>query len=78
MKMTPEVKEKWLAALRSGEYEQARNDFMATKDGKTRYCCLAVLTDLAIKEGVQGVRPGVRKTGEPMVEVCTGYDGQTF
>lgn len=42
MKMNPEVKEKWIEALRSGRYTQA--------DGRLRtrlgYCCLGVLCDL--------------------------------
>ena len=44
--MNSQVKEKWIAALRSGEYEQG--------DGKLRtrkgYCCLGVLCDLYSKE----------------------------
>jgi hypothetical protein len=45
-KMNPEVKAKWLEALRSGEYEQGTG--YLCKDGK--YCCLGVLTDLYTKE----------------------------
>lgn len=37
--ITKEQKEKWLIALRSGEYEQGR--LWMEKDGK--YCCLGVL-----------------------------------
>lgn len=48
--MNPEVKEKWLAALRSGKYKQARERL---RDGGG-FCCLAVLCDIAIKEGVSG------------------------
>lgn len=40
MRMTQEVKDKWVAALRSGEYVQGR-DTLRTYDGK--YCCLGVL-----------------------------------
>ncbi len=44
--MNSQVKEKWIAALRSGEYQQG--------DGKLRnrdgYCCLGVLCDLYSKE----------------------------
>ena len=46
--MNPKVKKLWLKALRSGKYEQGygylRNEGL--------YCCLGVLTDIAIKEGV--------------------------
>lgn len=41
--MNPTVKSAWLAALRSGEYEQARNYLKA--DGK--FCCLGVLCDIS-------------------------------
>lgn len=44
--MNPEVKQKWIDALRSGEYEQTKHH-LKTDNG---YCCLGVLTDLYIKE----------------------------
>lgn len=48
--MTPkEVRQLWVKALRSGEYQQGTN-CLRTDDGK--YCCLGVLTDLAVKNGV--------------------------
>lgn len=47
-RMNPEVKTKWLAALRSGNYKQGR---MALKrgvgDGTADYCCLGVLCDIS-------------------------------
>lgn len=46
--MNPEVKEKWLAALRSGDYTQTRTALY--KDGS--YCCLGVLCEIAVQEGV--------------------------
>lgn len=52
--MKEDVKERWIKALRSGEYLQAYGAFTIHSDttGKPyEYCCLAVLTDLAIKEG---------------------------
>lgn len=48
--MNPEVKDKWTKALRSGEYPQTDS---CLKDDKG-FCCLGVLTDLAIKDGVIG------------------------
>jgi hypothetical protein len=45
-----EVKEKWLAALRSGEIPQIKA-VLAQVDGPGR-CCLGVLCDLAVAEGV--------------------------
>lgn len=41
-KMRPEVKKKWVAALRSGKYEQSTGA-LRKEDG---YCCLGVLCDL--------------------------------
>ena len=40
MAMTPELKARWIAALRSGEYTQGRN---ALKTPEGHYCCLGVL-----------------------------------
>lgn len=45
--MNPEIKEKWLKALRSGEYKQGRGSLQ--KSGN-RFCCLGVLCDLYQKE----------------------------
>jgi hypothetical protein len=42
-----EVLELWVAALRSGKYEQARGN-LREGDG---FCCLGVLCDLASKDG---------------------------
>lgn len=47
--MNPEIKAKWLEALRSGEYQQGR-ERLGSASGS--YCCLGVLCDLAVKEGV--------------------------
>jgi hypothetical protein len=45
--MNAEVKEKWLNALRSGEYKQGR---YALKSINGFFCCLGVLCDLYSKE----------------------------
>lgn len=42
--MVPEIKEKWLKALRSDEYEQGTT-FLRSIDG-SRFCCLGVLCDI--------------------------------
>lgn len=44
--MNPEIKRKWLEALRSGEYNQGSGALR--KNGK--FCCLGVLCDLHSKE----------------------------
>ena len=49
--LKPEIKEKWVTALTSGEYTQGREQ-LKTPDGN--YCCLGVLCDLYIKETQRG------------------------
>jgi hypothetical protein len=52
--MNKEVAEKWVAALRSGEYTQAREQLRKNNNNNDQlnYCCLGVLCDLAVKEDV--------------------------
>ena len=45
--MTPEFKAKWVAALRSGKYEQCRGDLRRGD----KFCCLGVACDLIDKDG---------------------------
>lgn len=47
--MRKDIQDQWVAALRSGEYEQGRG---ALRTGNGQYCCLGVLCDLADREGV--------------------------
>ena len=50
-RMNPEVKAKWLAALRNGGYIQARNDLrVQDANGLDSFCCLGVLCDLYRQE----------------------------
>jgi hypothetical protein len=44
--MNPQIKQKWLNALRSGEYQQTKG-FLRKEDG---FCCLGILCDLYGKE----------------------------
>lgn len=46
--MDKRVKKLWVKALKSGKYKQGQG-YLATDDG---HCCLGVLCDLAVKEGV--------------------------
>lgn len=73
--MNNDVKEKWVAALRSGEYEQGTR--MLSRDNK--FCCLGVLCKLSGLEfspergylpdsvvkwaGLDSISPGVVKDG---------------
>lgn len=50
--MNPEVKAEWVAALRSGDYEQGKSWLRkAGVDSVQRYCCLGVLCDLSANKG---------------------------
>lgn len=44
MPMDPELKAKWVAALRSGEYKQGRR---ALRSVANEFCCLGVLCEVA-------------------------------
>lgn len=50
MKLNPEVKTKWVEALRSGKYKKGIGQLMIeAKDsdsGEDEYCCLGVLADV--------------------------------
>jgi hypothetical protein len=46
--MDQDIKKRWVDALRSGEYKQARN-YLSAGDG---YCCLGVLCEIAVQDGV--------------------------
>lgn len=53
--MNPEIKARWLAALRSGEYIQGVEALKKkvadeTGDEQVKFCCLGVLCDLHSKE----------------------------
>lgn len=46
--MKADIKEQWVRALRSGDYKQGQGSLL---DGG-RFCCLGVLADLAVEDGV--------------------------
>ena len=46
MKMNKEIKEKWIAALRSGNYAQGDEALCWNNSEKLSYCCLGVLCDI--------------------------------
>lgn len=65
--MQPEIKERWITALRSGDYPQTRCQL---RSEKPEYCCLGVLCDIAVQDGLgewdgeEYVSPsGGRRTG---------------
>lgn len=50
--MKPEIKKLWIDALLSGEYQQGTGFLCQMTENGPEFCCLGVLTDLAIKSGV--------------------------
>ena len=51
--MKEEIKARWLAALRSGKYKQGRGRLARKSDaGEDQFCCLGVLCELAVEDGV--------------------------
>ena len=46
--MNEVVKNKWVSALRSGEYAQTQSKLRDDRG----FCCLGVLCDLAVKDGI--------------------------
>lgn len=50
-KLDPELKSKWLKALRSGKYMQGRGRLCSPYRGISAYCCLGVLADVIDPKG---------------------------
>jgi hypothetical protein len=62
-KMDPELKAKWLAALRSGSYQQGRGALLHCGDGDKEYCCLGVLGRLC------GCGDGTLESGQVLDDI---------
>ena len=59
-KLKPEIKSRWVAALRSGEYQQGIAALRPTSD---TFCCLGVLCDVVMPEmGLTWGKSTSRKT----------------
>lgn len=52
--MNEQIKKRWVEALRSGNYQQGIGYLRqhAQSDGQDYYCCLGVLCELAVADGV--------------------------
>lgn len=72
--MNPEIKERWVAALRSGDYLQGRSYLNKIDGGRSFYCCLGVLCELATADGV--VNRVVRDGHEDMIQTRVRYEGR--
>lgn len=67
MSMNPEVKSLWVSALRSGQYPQCRGELRNSSG--LGYCCLGVLSQLAVDAGVQK---------EPYIGPMTGFSSLEY
>ena len=64
-KMKPEVKQAWVEALRSGEYNQGKG--LLRHPVRDNYCCLGVLCDLHAKETGDVWEDGFKYKFESMI-----------
>lgn len=48
IELKQDIKQKWVAALRSGEYVQGRAKL---RSGDDQFCCLGVLCDVLVQDG---------------------------
>jgi hypothetical protein len=51
--MNKKIARLWADALRSGKYEQGKSALARKEEDKTSYCCLGVLCELAIENGIK-------------------------
>lgn len=52
LKMRGEVLDEVIKRLRSGDYRQGRNTLRQRSEDGDRYCCLGVICEIAVEEGV--------------------------
>lgn len=71
--MNPDVKARWLAALRSGEYRQGAGRLRRQDVDGAVHCCLGVLCELAAADGVAEYRHGLFYGLTTQLE--TGFNG---
>lgn len=65
--MKADIKAKWLAALRSGKYQQGRGALLQQGDGDNEYCCLGVLGSIC------GANSRQLSNGQILEDVDMGY-----
>lgn len=77
-RMDPEAKKRWVAALRSGKYKQGIGRLRVRQEHhKSGYCCLGVLCEIAVQDGV--IRPPERvRDGGPTDGYKYEYDGDAY
>jgi len=73
--MNPEIKEQFVTALESGMYPQASGRLVRYEDNELiGFCCIGVLSDLAVKAGVAEWRPYVSGDNAGLGIVPKGAD----
>jgi hypothetical protein len=68
LEMNPEIRARWVAALRSGDYAQTTGK-LRNNEG---FCCLGVLCDLAEREGL------ITSAIDDCDEGCRDYGDERF
>lgn len=77
--MIPEIKAKWVAALRSGEYAQGQQK-LKHLGGTPTFCCLGVLCDILAPEAWEessshfGIHDGKEENPSPRIQEMAGID----
>jgi hypothetical protein len=70
--MKQEIKDKWVAALRSEEYEQGKHHLK----NDDKFCCLGVLCDIHSKEtGTEWVKHNYLKHGAYLPKIVMSWSG---
>lgn len=64
--MKPDIKERWVAALRSGEYKQGKGTLKERGDCPPLYCCLGVLLEITFPGSVDVPRDDEQMTREEL------------
>lgn len=72
-RMNPEIKARWVAALRSGQYRQGKGRLCCEMGGGSSYCCLGVLCEIAVQDGiVQRIEANGVQYGKPGTDDIDG------
>lgn len=75
--MNKKIKKQWISALRSGKYKQGQKKLCYGNQNGTRYCCLGVLSLLAVENGVCSRRTAFAKNESLTPSVSTWSGIQT-
>jgi len=77
--MKKHIADRWVAALRSGQYKQAHNTLRLKVGEETSFCCLGVLCDLVKDEPeIEGIWNGAHFEAGDRSEGVLPFSVQTF